>query len=116
LQESKCKETYVILSRGPAKPKILAYIYVVVSQRTRVTLNPSKVIQRSNLSVTIFLITYIPIRKESPQFRVSRSRTQDQSYNLEQERVEIAHKSKAQQHNTQKKITRARTQVSQETI
>jgi hypothetical protein len=106
----------VILSRGPAKPKILAYIYVMVSQRTRVTLNPSKVIQRSNLSVTIFLITYIPIRKESPQFRVSRSRTQDQSCNLEQERVEIAHKSKAQQHNTQKKITRARTQVSQETI
>jgi hypothetical protein len=42
---------------------MLVYIHVVVSQRTRVALNPSQVIQRSNLSVTIFLITYILVCK-----------------------------------------------------
>jgi hypothetical protein len=46
-------KTKATLSRGSAKPKMLAYIHVVVSQRTMVTLNPSQVIQRSNLSVTV---------------------------------------------------------------
>jgi hypothetical protein len=32
---------------------MIAYIHVVVSQRTRVALNPSQVIQRSNLSATV---------------------------------------------------------------
>jgi hypothetical protein len=46
-------KTKVTLSRGSAKPEVLAYIHVVVSQQTMVTLNPSQVIQRSNLSVTV---------------------------------------------------------------
>jgi hypothetical protein len=35
----------------------------VVSQRTRVALNPSQVIQRSYLSATVFLTTYIPFAR-----------------------------------------------------
>jgi hypothetical protein len=37
------------LSRGSAKPKMLAYIHFVMSQWARVALNPSQVIQRSKL-------------------------------------------------------------------
>jgi hypothetical protein len=33
--------------------EMFAYIHVVVSQRTRVALNPSQVIQRSNLSAMV---------------------------------------------------------------
>jgi hypothetical protein len=49
--------TQVILSRGLAKPEMLAYIHIVVSQWTRVAITPSQVIPRSNLSVTVFLIS-----------------------------------------------------------
>jgi hypothetical protein len=39
--------------------------------RTRVALNPSQVIQRSNLSITVVFLISIPGCEESPQIRVS---------------------------------------------
>jgi hypothetical protein len=39
--------------------------------RSRVSLNPSQVIQRSNLSTTIVFLISIPGCEESPQIRVS---------------------------------------------
>jgi hypothetical protein len=54
--QSRAHRRHKDLSRGSAKPEMLAYLHVVVSQRTRVALNPSQVIQRSNLSATVFLI------------------------------------------------------------
>jgi hypothetical protein len=53
-----------ILSSGPAKAEMLAYIPVVVCQWTRVALNLSKVIQISNLSARIFLISrWLPLTR-----------------------------------------------------
>jgi hypothetical protein len=40
----------------------------VVSQWTRVALNPSQVIQRSNLNTTVFFLISNPLSEESPQF------------------------------------------------
>jgi hypothetical protein len=57
------------------------------------------VIQRSNLSAKFFLITYILVHKESPQFGVSCSCSEDQSYNLEQERAEST-RTRAKNNNT----------------
>jgi hypothetical protein len=39
--------------------------------RLRVTLNPSQVIQRSNLSTTVVFLISIPVCEESPQIDVS---------------------------------------------
>jgi hypothetical protein len=70
---------------------MLAYIHVVVSQRTRVALNLSHVIQRSNLSATVFLINMNPFRKESPQIGVSCSRTRIRVMNLRTRKGERVH-------------------------
>jgi hypothetical protein len=80
----------------------------VVFQRTSVALKPTQVIQRSILSATIFLITYIPVCKEYPQFGVPCSRTQDQSYNLEQELGDITHTREKRSNTTQERRSQKR--------
>jgi hypothetical protein len=65
----------------------------------RVTLNPSQVIQTSNLSSTIFLISIVSSRKESPQIGVPCISTQDQSYNFNT-REEMEYTNQNQNHHT----------------
>jgi hypothetical protein len=92
---------HVILSRGLAKPEMLAYIHVVVSLWTRVVFNPSQVIQRLNLSFTIFLIS---IESLSQGISTNWSLLQPYTRSELQLRIgegrEYTHKSQNQQHNT----------------
>jgi hypothetical protein len=90
---------------------MLAYIHVVVSQLTRFALNPSQVIQRSNLSVTV-----LPYINESLSHGISTNWSllqpcTDQSYRLKHKRGrESTHKCQSEQHNTREDHKSANTQ------
>jgi hypothetical protein len=71
-----------ILSHGLTKPEMLVYIHVVVSQRISVALNPSQVIQRSNLTVTVLPYINESLSQGISTIGVSCIRTQNWSYNL----------------------------------
>jgi hypothetical protein len=74
-----------------------------VSQRTRITFNPFKVIQRSNLSVIVFLISLYPSPKESSQLESLAAIHKNQSYSVNhntREEGEYTHKNQNQPHNT----------------
>jgi hypothetical protein len=66
----------------------------MVSQYTRVALNPSQVIQISNFSATVFLINKFPFHKESLQIGLSCSRTRIRVTMLRTRNGESTHKSK----------------------
>jgi hypothetical protein len=103
--QSRAHRRHRDLSRGSAKPEMLAYLHVVVSQRTRVALDPSQVIQRSNLSTTIFLISRSISSQGSPQVGVSCSHTNECEYQLQ-----ISTKRERREHNTKAQEHRTRTQ------
>jgi hypothetical protein len=97
-----------ILSHGLTKPEMLVYIHVVVSQCISVALNPSQVIQRSNLSVTV-----LPYINESLSQGISTIWSLLHSYTklklqlIAQERDKVHIQEQKQQHNAWEKITSA---------
>jgi hypothetical protein len=88
------------LSRGSAKPKIFAYIHVVMSQQTRAALNPSQVIQRSNFSVTIFLISKVSFSQGISTIWSLLQPYTNQSYKLEHKRERESTHTRAKCSNT----------------
>jgi hypothetical protein len=65
---------------------------------SRVVLNPSKVIQRSNLSTTIFFLIYQPVCEKSLEVGVFHSLTQMIVIKLRVRREKNTHKSTTRQH------------------
>jgi hypothetical protein len=95
--KSRAHKGHKDLSYGSAKPEMLAYLHIVVSQWTRVALNLSQVIQRSNLSDKVFLISRSISSQGSTQDGVSCTRSNVWEYQLQistkWERRETQHKS-----------------------
>jgi hypothetical protein len=103
--QSRAHRRHKDLSRGSAKPEMLAYLHVVVSQRTRVALNPSQVIQRSNLSATVFLIWSSISSQRPPQLESFAPVQMNGSINSK-----LALRGRGEKHNTNAQEHHTRTQ------
>ena len=95
------------LSRGSAKYKT-CLLHVVASQRTRVALNSSQVIQWSTWIPRCSCFSFLnPVCEESPQLGASRPYTWSSQRSTEQGRISNAHKTQNQSTTRTQVTTRA---------